>query len=163
MSIHFNADEILEMAEQIERNGMKFYRLAAQREADAGGRDTLCELARMEEDHLRIFSDMRSHLSEDERKPTTFDPYDESKLYLRAMADRNVFNIAEDPTKRLTGRETIADVLHVGIQAEKDSIVFYLGLKEMVPARLGRERVEAIIKEEMSHIATLSAMLAEVG
>ena len=30
MSIVFNADEILEMAEQIERNGAKFYRRASE-------------------------------------------------------------------------------------------------------------------------------------
>ena len=34
MSIKFNADEILEMAEQIERNGVLFYRTAAEQVSD---------------------------------------------------------------------------------------------------------------------------------
>jgi hypothetical protein len=35
MSFEFNADEILEMAEQIERNGARFYRKAAELVKDA--------------------------------------------------------------------------------------------------------------------------------
>jgi len=162
MSIRFSADEILAMAEQVERNGDRFYRLAAERQSDREAAGLFLRLAGMEQEHLQTFSDMRARLTEEERKPVTFDPYDESKLYLRAMADRNIFRIA-NPAQKLSGQETTEQVLEIGIQAEKDSIVFYLGLKDLVPARLGLGRVEAVIKEEMGHLATLSEMLAEVG
>jgi rubrerythrin len=49
MSITFNAFEIFEIAEQIERNGVKFYRKAAKGISDQDLRQTLLELADMEE------------------------------------------------------------------------------------------------------------------
>jgi len=43
--------------------------------------------------------------------------------------------------------------------AEKDSIVFYLGIKEMVPEKYGKDKLDKIIKEEMGHIKLLSKEL----
>lgn len=162
MSIQFNADEILSIAEQVERNGDRFYRTAAERQSDRETASLLVRLAEMEQGHLAIFSQMRSELTAQERKPVTFDPYDESKLYLRATADRSIFDVSADLAQRLTGQETTEHILEMGVQAEKDSIVYYLGMKDLVPARLGSDRVDAIIKEEMGHFATLSEMLAEL-
>jgi len=52
------------------------------------------------------------------------------------------------------------DILQKAIGMEKDSIVFYLGIKELVPERLGKGRIDAIIREEMNHITSLSKRLA---
>jgi len=51
------------------------------------------------------------------------------------------------------------EILKEAILAEKDSIVFYLGMKEMVPENLGETKIDAIIKEEMAHIKLLSGKL----
>ena len=163
MSIHFNADEIFEMAEQIERNGAKFYRKVAEGTEDEGTKQFLLELAEMEDDHERTFAAMRSELSAEERTAPTFDPEGEAAMYLQAMADGYVFDVHDDPTELLTGEEAIADVLRTAIGLEKDSIVFYLGIKEMVPERLGKDRINHIIKEEMSHITTLSNQLKSLS
>jgi rubrerythrin len=163
MGIHFNADEIFEMAEQIERNGAKFYRKAAKSADDAGTREVLLELAAMEDDHERTFASMRAELSSEERLPVTFDPEGEAALYLQAMADGYVFDIRSDPSELLTGKETLADILRTAIGLEKDSIVFYLGIRDMVPERLGKEKVNDIIKQEMSHITILSKKLASLN
>ena len=44
MSYDFNADEVFEMAEQMERNGAKFYRDAAETAADASNKEMLIGL-----------------------------------------------------------------------------------------------------------------------
>ena len=49
--------------------------------------------------------------------------------------------------------------IKAAILAEKDSIVFYLGMKDLVPEGLGQSRLDGIIKEEMSHINLLSRRL----
>ena len=51
------------------------------------------------------------------------------------------------------------DILKAAIGAEKDSIVFYLGMKELVPEKLGKDKLDGIIKEEMAHIKLLSSRL----
>lgn len=161
MSIQFNAAEILEMAEAVERNGAAFYRQAAEHQSNRQVREMLLKLAGMEEEHQRVFASMRAGLSEPERRPVTFDPYDETGLYLQAMADRAIFPLAPQGQTGLTGRETVEAVLGLAIQAEKDSIAFYVGLRELVPADRGRAQVDRIIKEEMGHFGTLSAALKE--
>jgi rubrerythrin len=162
MSLDFNADEIFEMAEQIERNGAKFYRKAAEGKEDKHSRDLLLNLAAMEDGHEKVFASMRKELSKQERETTLFDPYGEAGLYLRAMADGVVFDVKADPSKKLKGAESMENIIGLAIGLEKDSIVFYVGIKEMVPDRLGKPKIEKIIKEEMKHIADLNATLASV-
>ena len=89
-----------------------------------------------------------------EKSPTVFDPQDEAVLYLQALADTRVFF-----EKEMTGT-SMKEILKSAIEAEKDSIVFYLGMKDAVPEKSGRDKIEAIIKEEMGHIRILSSKLA---
>lgn len=153
MSYDFNADDMFEMAEQIERNGAAFYRQAADAVADADAKSFLQDLAAMEDTHEKIFSDMRRGLSEAEKTATVFDPQDDSASYLKALADTRVFFEKELDTT------TMEAILKAAIMAEKDSIVFYLGMKDLVPEILGQSRLDDIIKEEMSHIKLLSHRL----
>lgn len=153
MTILFNADEILQMAERIERNGARFYALAADRLKDF--RDIFLQLARQEEAHLAIFSGMRNNLSAAARDPTAYDPGQENSFYLQAMADREAFNLDQNPQKLLPSSVTLAGVIDIAIGKEKDSIVFYTGMKQMVPEKLGGEKINLIIREEFRHIAVL--------
>ena len=163
MSITFNAFEIFEMAEQIERNGVKFYRKAAQGISDSQVHQMLLELADMEAEHEKTFTAMREQLSEEARELRAFDPENEMALYLQAMAGGHVFDLKKDPGEQLCGTETEEDILRLAINAEKDSIIFYLGLKDFVPVRAGKDKVEAIIKEEMGHIALLNRRFPASG
>jgi rubrerythrin len=99
---------------------------------------------------------MRDTLKEGDRRPTTFDPDDETSLYLHAMADGHVFDVRVDPADKLTGEESAKDILQLAVGQEKDSIVFYLGLKDMVPEVMGKEKIDEIIREEMRHIGFLN-------
>jgi len=162
MSYDFNADEVFEMAEQIERNGMRFYREAAENISDASVRPVFLDLAAMEAEHEKVFASMRADLPDEEREPTVFDPEGEAALYLRALADLQVFGkegeedfiLPED----LPEQEKIRKILQAAIGLEKESIVFYLGIKELVPARFGKDKIDKIIKEEMGHIRLLSGL-----
>jgi len=152
MSISFNADEILEMALEIERNGVVFYREAAKTLASPEAVTLMESLATMEEDHERTFAQMKAKVAEEEGGFASFDPFGEASGYLQAMADGHVFDLHEDPGKIIPSAEE-ESILRVAIGLEKDSIVFYLGLKEMVSAQLGKGWVETIIEEEMGHVA----------
>ena len=160
MGIRFNADEIFGMAERIEINGAEFYRRAAGLNAAAESEKTLLDLADMEEQHRRIFAIMRQELSEKEKEPTVFDAEGQLGDYLRAMADGSVFNLKSDPAELLTGNESMEEIINRALGLEKDSIVFYLGIRDMVPERLGRNRLDDIIREEMNHISILSKELS---
>ena len=153
MSFDFNADDIFEMAEQIERNGVAFYKTASENVADPQSRKLLTELSQMEEQHAKFYASMRATLSEKEKTVTVFDPENEGVQYLRALADTRVF------FEKTINMKSMKDILKVAIEAEKDSIVFYLGMKDVVPEGMGKSRIDAIIKEEMGHIRLLSKEL----
>lgn len=153
MSYDFSADEIFEMALQLERNGAAFYRNAAEAISDAAGKELLNRLAAMEDDHEKTFADMRRELTATEKGATVFDPEGDAVAYLKALADTRVFFEKEIDTS------SMKEILKSAIVAEKDSIVFYLGMKEAVPEKLGKNRLNDIIKEEMGHIRLLSKEL----
>jgi rubrerythrin len=156
MVYDFTADDVFEMAEQLERNGAKFYRTAAENVADPSAKDLLLGLAAMEDEHLKTFASLKADLTEAEKTTTFFDPEDESALYLRALADTRVFFEKE------IDLSSMKDILKAAILAEKDSIVFYLGMKDFVPNQLGKNRLDTIIKEEMGHIRILSKELVSL-
>ncbi len=156
MSFFFNAEEIFEMAEQIEKDGAKFYRKSYESVEDLSAKNLLRELASMEDQHLETFTSMKSALSEKQKGSPTFDPNSEASLYLSSLADSRVFFEKEIDTSTLEG------ILKAAITAEKDSIVFYLGMKDLVPDSLGKDKIDTIIKEEMGHIKLLSNRLSDL-
>lgn len=157
MSFDFNADEVFKIAEEIEKNGEKFYRSAAESISEPDKKNILLHLAEMEKDHELLFKKMHEELSVEEKMMTTYDPDDLGAKYLKALADTRVFY-----EKTIESTE-LFEIYKTAITAEKDSIVFYLGMKEVVPAHLGKDRLDSIIKEEMGHISLLSKELLELN
>ena len=153
MQYDFNANEILQMAEQLERNGADFYRKSIEKIQDPAGKELLLSLAEMEDQHEKTFADLRSKLTASEKAQTVFDPEGETVRYLKALADSKVFFEKTIDTDNMEG------ILKEAITAEKDSILFYLGLKDAVPEALGKDKIDAVIKEEMSHINLLTREL----
>jgi rubrerythrin len=154
MSFEFNADEIFALAEQIEKNGEQFYRSSAKKIADSNAIQLLLNLADMEVEHLKTFRGMRVELTDADKKTMTFDPNSEAGLYLAALAKTKVFFEKE------IGPSDLKGIFMAALAAEKDSIAFYLGMQDLVPSGSGREKIEAIIREEMRHIRLLGEKLA---
>jgi rubrerythrin len=158
MKFEFNADQVLQMAARIERNGIEFYRAAAARTDRADVRARLLELAAMEEDHASHFEGLRETLIERERATLGAD----LSGVLTALADRRVFDVQRDPAAVLTGHETPEQIYLIAIGLEEDAVAFYSELKRAVPARRGQERLDDLIREEQHHIEILRSALAEL-
>ncbi len=157
MGFDFTASDIMEMAVEIEKNGAKFYRESAEMFSDPETKNLLLELAAMEDEHEKRFLTMKKSLEGMENPSTVFDPNNESVQYLKALAGLRVFYEKETP------KESLMDVLKSAISAEKESIVFYVGMKDFVPERYGRQWIDDIIREEMGHISLLSGKLEKLA
>lgn len=153
MSFSYNADNIFEMAIEIERNGAKFYKDASERISEPDIKELLLSLSSMEVDHENTFLDMRSKLKNEEKGATAFDPYNEESDYLKSLADTKVFFDKE------IDLSSPREVLKRAITAEKESILFYLGMKGFVPESFGKKWIDDIIEEEKKHITLLSSHL----
>jgi rubrerythrin len=158
MAYAFNANEMLDLAIRIEENGGRFYRKAAQLQSDPENQALLDQLATMEAHHKLTFETMKKGLSEAGKTATVFDPLEESGQYLAAMADAHGGEGSPAIADTLTGKESIVQIIDIAIGLEKESILFYLGLKDMVPPEYGQEKLDQIIREEQRHLTQLSAL-----
>jgi rubrerythrin len=159
MALKYNVDEVLEMGQQIERNGRRFYVAAAGAARNEQVKALLQRLADMEARHEVLFGQMRAEAAQEGIPHAEFDPDFEVGRYLQCAADSHVFNVHKDLSEKLTGRETPQQVLKTALGFEKDTVVLFLGIKELVPAELGKSRMDTLIKEEMSHIVDISSQL----
>lgn len=160
MNVKFNAFEVFEIAEQIERNGTNFYIKAAELFDDPKTCQMFLNLAEWEKEHERAFALMRKELSEQSPQVNTPQP-DDLLPNPRVMAGMAVFGIRSDPTEELHGKQSETDIIRRAVEKEKDSIVFYNGLKEFVPVGADKDKIDDIIKEEMKHIVILDQVLSE--
>ncbi|MHC4560391.1 MAG: ferritin family protein [Planctomycetota bacterium] len=162
MVITFTADDIFEIAEEIEKNAVEFYSEAAERSTDEDTKKLLLEMATNEDEHLKTFRQMRKELRVEE-EIATFDPDRRSAAYLQTMADARTWEGRINPTQELSGNETTRQILDIALDAEKEMVVFYFGLKNLVSTQTGREKVEEIIIEELEHISALLKKLKSLG
>ena len=154
MVMTFTADEIYEIAEQIERNAAEFYSEAAGSCPNTDVRKLLLDMSATESKHLETFHKMREKLAGEEGL-SLFDPFGRSAMYLQAMADARSWEGRKNPLESLSGKETAAEIIEIAIEAEKEMVVFYVGLKDLVYFKTGKDKVEEIILEELSHINAL--------
>lgn len=158
MAINYNADEIFEMAIKAEKNAEKMYSDLAEKHNDPEVSAELKKLAEMERNHKNIFTKMREDLPEAQRN-AIFDPHDDAAKYLQAVADAEVAEGSPKVAAKMTGDESFKDIIKLAIQLEKQAILFYLGIRDMVPERLGKDKVEGVIREEQNHVVALSERL----
>jgi len=159
MTASFTIAEIFEIAEQIERNGAKFYRLAAEKAKDKSDRKFFSQLAEMEDKHEKIFADMRKNLQTQNDDANVFDPDNEVIYYLQVMAKNAGWEGKAAPKVEFSGNETPAQVIKIAIAAERASIDYYIGIRELVQSQAGKNKIDEIIREEMGHVVTLQKHL----
>lgn len=159
LDLSFNIDEVFEIAGQIEKNGAAFYRKAAELTDIEIVRDLFLDLAVQEDDHARIFSGIRESLVPDVARMSVYDKDDIVALHLHALANREVFNVQEDPSGLLTGKESAEDVIRMAIGKEWDSILFYTAIRDLMTEEEDRVKTDSIIRQEYRHVDQLKARL----
>jgi len=156
MDVGLNAVEILEIAERIEQNGADFYQKAANIFDDPDISRTFIRLAEWETKHECIFSNMRRQILESGTQTGTHISSGGELSDAKVMAGLAVFGIRPEPSNMLSGRENEADIINGAIEREKDSIVFYTGLKDFAPSKENIQIINSIIEEELEHIRILN-------
>ncbi len=151
----FTASELYDIAVGIERNGEAYYDSLAQMATDQGLKQTYSFLADMERHHVHVFQKLRAAAGTGPVVPEV----DEAQYgaYLQALINSSVFTddqVARDMAKRAAGP---AEALQIALGAEKDSILFYTEMRELVPQK-EREAVSQIIQEERKHVRDLSEL-----
>ncbi len=150
------ADYVLQLAEQIERNGRQYYSTAAQ--IYPSGRGIFLDLAQVELEHEKEFANMRARLA---LKPAP--PIDEEgnlAHYIRNLAAGTFFDAGANPAHLFHENNSTEDIVWTAVGLEKESILFYEGVERIMPEPGDRKTVGAIIAAEMGHIGMLVKFLA---
>jgi len=160
MGLFFDAKDIFEIAIEIERNGAAFYRNAAAVMSEDSTRRELLELAGMEDQHERTFEALMARIAGNAPDAEWFNADNEAAQYLQNFASGQIFDMRAAAPPTLSPSILLRDVLDFAVQRERESVVFYTGLKDAVPDASDKLRIETIIREEMGHITLLGRKLA---
>jgi rubrerythrin len=154
----FNAHEAVKIAIRIEENGLNFYNNAAKKFLPSKTSDLFTKLAKEEVVHKNIFTKMLAELPK-ETEPSVFDPDNEMDQYLQMMAGLHVFLQDDKSVDQIL--DNIKDekgALELAISFEKDSVNFYVQLKEASKDMGDKVSVDRLISEESKHVRVLSAV-----
>ena len=154
MDISFSGSELIDIAIGIEKDGVAFYDTMARSNKNAVTRDIFKYLADMEREHIKIFQGMRDEADTWQMPEAYVQEYD---AYLRALVDNAIFSQQKITGHLATKADNYIQALELAIAAEKDSILFYNEMKEIVSKR-SQETINKIIMEEKSHLKKLSEL-----
>ena len=160
--IGFQQEDVLDLAVQMEENGVEFYELAAKSASETAQRLMLSGLAGMERDHKADFEKLK------ERRvvsPNSVDPEVDAAVsgFLASWLEGEVFDKDAEAGLEVARSGAMADVLRVAIRMEKNSIALYTGLREYVADDEAQQILDRISKEELQHVADLSNALRDVA
>jgi rubrerythrin len=152
------AAEALRWAMEIEENGEAFYRAVAAKSADPELKALFEDLAVQERGHYQVFQKMLEKVKPEPDLSSVGVQYDEYQAYLQAALANALF-AGQDKgltlARKAQGRET---ALQAAMSFEKDTLLFFYDLREMV-SEAERGAVSGIILEEKAHLRRLAKML----
>lgn len=144
-------NEIVELGIQIEKNGRDFYTALASRIKNKKVVEIFGYLASEEEKHIVVFQKILEGLSRNE-PPESYPG--EYLSYMTSLSGEYVFTQKDKGTEVATRVKDEKEAVNLGIGFEKDSIVFYEGMKGAVP-EYDLKAVEELISQEQYHLKQL--------
>ncbi len=152
MSITFSPNELINIAIGIERRGIAFYDIMTKSTESDIARDIFQRLADMEREHIKIFEAMLT----ENYPPQPAESYlGEYAAYLQALVDSAVFTDDMITSELATSADSDLEAMELAIGAEKDSILFYYEMRDLMP-RKAQPTVDRILTEEKSHLEQLT-------
>jgi rubrerythrin len=147
----FSGSEIIELGIQIEKNGRDFYTALAHQWKDSVAAEIFSYLAGEEGKHIQVFKNILEKTEQYEIPAAYADEY---FAYMHALAGDYVFTQKNQGKHIARGVTSGKDAVITGIRFEKDSILFYEGIKKTVPEN-NQAIVDALIREEERHLKQL--------
>ncbi len=149
----YSADELLEMALKIEEDGERFYTYLSEKFEDPRKKEFFSYLASQEKEHAKTFKELSKGLVEET------DPifWEEASKYVKSVVENKVFPSLQDMIKK-SENMTVNDLLDFAISIEKETVIFYEELYDLVREKKSKEILTKIIREEVSHVRKLSLL-----
>jgi rubrerythrin len=152
----FRASDVTELAMELEKSGEAFYRAVARKVGSAQVQALFEDLADQEVIHYKIFAKLFQAVH---GKPfMTDEEWNTYQDYLGATVQSAFFEGAD---KALAVADEVKDeqeALRMAIRFEKETVLFFHDLYDVVPA-LDKGTIEKVIDEEKRHVRRLAGMI----
>jgi rubrerythrin len=146
------------MAISIEKNGFVFYDIMAKSTENPEAKQIFQILANMERGHIEVFNKLLDET--DNSPPVSLD--EEYNHYFQTLVDNAVFTDEAINSEMVATTNSDLAALELGINAEKDSLLFYYEMKNVVPPPV-TAAINKIITEEKLHLQQLSELKKRLG
>ncbi len=154
----FAGSEIVEIGIQIEKNGRDFYNEIVKKSKKQKAREIFKYLAGEEEKHIAMFRKILDSVHKYE-PPEAYPG--EYFAYMNALAGEYVFTQKDKGSEIAKSAKNDMEAVELGIKFEKDSIVFYEGMKKVV-LESEHKILNELIRQEQSHLMQLSDLKKEL-
>ncbi|OHB99849.1 MAG: hypothetical protein A3G70_00345 [Planctomycetes bacterium RIFCSPLOWO2_12_FULL_39_13] len=155
---NFNDAEALKIAVNIEEEGFEFYSTLVKNARDSKVKEVFSKLASDEKEHLARFQKAYLELTSPISPVQGCEDYTVD-LYLKYLIDTGVFTKKGEAKKLAMEIKTDIDALKIGIQAEKDSILYYSEAAKNTKNTFGKMTFEQLANEEKKHLKLLAEQL----
>ncbi len=156
-----NDDEAFRVGANLEKEGFNFYITAAENATNPKTRRMFHDLATAEKKHLALFEEMRAELPKKGWEP--WGEEDEMvNSYIRILVDTGVFTRPAKKEKAMGKALSEEEALKMGIQTEKDSILFYTEASKLCTNSKGKKAFKALLEEEKKHLTDLAQYLSKL-
>lgn len=154
----FQAAEVLDMAIEIERKGLAFYRGCTVARANEQVAEVFAYAAEQEQQHIELFARMKRDLDQ-YALPESYPG--ETLAYIRGLIGATAFGSVDEAACAAEEMTDIGEAIATAVDMERSSIAFYSGLRDLVrPSE--RAAVDEVIVEEHRHIRRLLALQHEL-
>jgi len=150
----FTAQDILDIAIRLEKNGEKTYRDARLHISNDELKTLLAWIAQEEHDHARWFTELKNRLTQGEDHHLMAEL---SRALVEDVVQGQAFSLQEVDFETIDSPDKM---LRTFIGFENDTIAFYEVLKTFIDKTAIAAQLEQIILEEKKHMATFQEMLA---
>ena len=152
------AAEALKWAMEIEKNGEVFYNEVAAKSADPKVKVLFEHLADQERGHYRAFQKMLEQVKPDPDLSSVGAQHDDYEDYLRVVLVNALFAGSDKGLMLAEQAQDRETALQAAMGFEKDTLLFFYDLREMV-GEAERGTISDVILEEKAHLRRLARML----
>ena len=150
--------ELIEIAIGVEQRGIAFYDVMARSADETGAARVFEHLVTMERQHLQMFQAMLGN--PDEIKSPAVSP--DSEAYLKSLLAAGVFTDDLATSEMATRVNSDLEAVELAIVAEKDSILLYCQLREMM-FEAACATFDRVMAEEKKHLEQLTGVKIELA
>lgn len=149
----FSAQDILDIAIRLEKNGEKTYRDARHHAPDDELNTLLDWIAQEEHEHARWFTELKGRLTQEKDHHLMAEL---SRALVEDVVQGQAFSLQEVNFETIN---TPDKMIRTFIEFEDDTITFYEILKTFINDTAITDQLEQIIIEEKKHMATFRELL----